>query len=55
MAEISTAPDAIQSDGAAEQESKTLSPEVTRQVAERVWQLWQADLRIERERRGQRR
>lgn len=26
--------------------------ELARRVAERVWQLWQADLRRERERRG---
>lgn len=28
------------------------SPEFIRKVAERVWQLWQEDLRHERERRG---
>lgn len=41
-----------EADGDGEKEGKQLSPEMTRKVAERVWQLWQADLRIERERRG---
>jgi hypothetical protein len=27
--------------------------DLVRQVAERVWQLWQQELRLERERRGE--
>lgn len=29
------------------------SDDLARQVADRVWQLWQQELRLERERRGE--
>ena len=33
--------------------NNTQQDDLVRQVAERVWQLWQQELRLERERRGE--
>ena len=35
-----------------QQSQQDQAADLTRQIAERVWQLWQEDLRLERERRG---
>ncbi len=36
-----------------ESNNNTQQDDLVRQVAERVWQLWQQELRLERERRGE--
>jgi hypothetical protein len=36
-----------------QQSNDTKQDDLVRQVAERVWQLWQQELRLERERRGE--
>lgn len=35
-----------------EDRAQTGQDDLVRQVAERVWELWQEELRLERERRG---